>query len=58
MQFQGQYYVLNQVEGELWHFIHGSKPGEYTHYYDKIIFNTGKGFVAAYANDLDNCWSV
>lgn len=58
MDFQGQQYTLNQVEGELYQFISGSKPGEYTQYYDKFVFNTGKGFMAAYVDDLDNCWSI
>lgn len=58
MEFQGQQYTLNQAEEDLWQFIRESKPGEYTRYYDKFVFNTGRGFVAAYANDLNNYWNI
>ena len=58
MNFQGQNYRLNQVE-ELWQFIHESKPGEYTLWYDTIVFHTERnGFVAAYADNLDNYWNI
>ena len=58
MEFQGQQYTLNQTEG-LWQFIDESKPGEYTRYYDKFVFHTERnGFVAAYANDLNNYWYI
>ena len=48
-----------QTEGGLLQFIDKSKPGEYTRYYDKIIFHTERnGFIAAYANDLNNFWNI
>lgn len=57
MEFQGQQYTLNQTES-LFEFIDNSKPGEYTRYYDKFVFNTGRGFVFVYVNDLNNYWNV
>lgn len=58
MEFQGQQYTLNQAEVDLWQFISESKPREYTRYYDKFVFNTGRGFIAAYVDDLDNYWNI
>ena len=59
MEFQGQQYTLNQAKNDLWQFIHESRPGEYTRYYDKIVFHTERnGFIAAYANDLNNYWNI
>lgn len=57
MEFQERHYTLNQAN-DLWQFFDGSEPGEYTYYYDQCVFNTGKGFVAAYTNDLSNYWNV
>ena len=51
MEFQGQHYVLNQAEEDLWQFIHESKPGEYTRYYDKFVFNTGRCARQLWAHD-------
>ena len=57
MEFQGQQYALNQAES-LFEFIDSSKPGEYTAYYDKLVFHTENGFIAVYFDDLLNCWSI
>jgi hypothetical protein len=35
-----------------------SNVGEYTVYYDKIIFHTKEGFIAAYADNLENNWEI
>lgn len=59
VEFQGQLYTLNQVQENLFEFIDNSKPGEYTRYYDQIVFHTERnGFVAAYADNLDNYWTI
>lgn len=58
MEFQGQQYALNQAES-LFEFISNSKPGEYTAYYDKLVFHTERnGFIAAYKNNLLNYWNI
>lgn len=58
MEFQGQQYTLNQAES-LFKFINNSKPGEYTVYYDKLVFHTERnGFIAAYKNNLLNYWDI
>lgn len=58
VEFQGQQYVLNQAES-LSAFINNSKPREYTAYYDKLVFHTERnGFIAAYRDDLLNCWDI
>lgn len=59
VEFQGKLYTLNQVQEDLFEFIDNSKPGEYTRYYNQIVFHTERnGFVAAYADDLNNCWTI
>lgn len=58
VEFQGKLYTLNQVQEDLFEFIDNSKPGEYTRYYNQIVFHTENGFVAAYADDLNNCWAI
>lgn len=59
VEFQGKLYTLNQVQEDLFEFTDNSKPGEYTRYYDKIVFHTERnGFIAAYANDLNNYWAI
>lgn len=58
IEFQGKLYTLNQVQEDLFEFTDNSKPGEYTRYYGQIVFHTENGFVAAYADDLNNCWEI
>ena len=58
MEFQEQQYVLNQAE-DLFEFIDNSKSGEYTVYYDRLVFHTERnGFIAAYKDDLSNYWEI
>jgi hypothetical protein len=38
-------------------FCQHSEVGEYIRYFDKYAFHTPDGFWAAYADDLDNCWT-
>lgn len=35
-----------------------SKVGEYTHYFSNIVFHTASGFVACYADNLNNFWNI
>ena len=58
MKFQEQQYVLNQAEN-LFEFIDNSKPGEYTVFYDKLVFHTERnGFISAYKDNLSNYWEI
>jgi hypothetical protein len=55
--FMGEsYWMLNQCDGDLVTWLHDSLEGDFTYYYDKIIFNTEDGFVAAYRDDINNNW--
>ena len=57
MTFLGINYTLNQCE-DFFKWLTSSKVGEFTLVYDKVVFNTTDGFVAAYTNDLDNYWRI
>ena len=58
MEFQGQQFKLNQCTN-LHGWLKDSKPGEYTVYYDKLVFHTERnGFIAAYKNNLLNYWDI
>ena len=35
-----------------------SSVGQYTNYYDKLIFHTREGIEAAYKDDLSNYWKI
>jgi hypothetical protein len=53
MELNGKEYTLNQCEDILDWFT-TSKIGEYTRFYDKVVFHTEDGFYSAYADDLTN----
>lgn len=55
--FLGTEYKLNQCD-DLCSWFMDSRIGEYTNYYDKVIFHTIDGFYAAYRDDLGNNWMV
>lgn len=55
-EFNGETYLLNQCEGDLLDWINNSMCGDFTNYYDKVLFNTEDGFVAAYRDDIRNNW--
>lgn len=55
--FQGMYFKLNQ-SCELFNFIASAILGECMRLYDKYIFRTDKGFVAAYVDDLNNWFYI
>ena len=53
--FMGEeYWVLNQCEGDLFEWFNDAMCGDFTYYYDKIVFCTSDGFIAAYRNDITN----
>ena len=64
IEFNDKEYILNQCCGEnhegenLFEWCERSNVGEFTRYYDKIVFHTENGFVAAYSDNLENSWSI
>lgn len=54
--FNDDPYFLNQCEGDLIEWIDDSMCGDFTNYYDKVLFNTEDGFIAAYRDDISNNW--
>ena len=54
--FNDEIFCLKQCEGDLIDWMKDSFCGEFTYYYDKIIFDTEDGFVAAYRDDINNNW--
>lgn len=55
--FKGDTYHLNQCE-DLIEWTQESEIGEFSYYYDKIVFHTSDGFVAAYRDDINNNWKI
>ena len=55
-RFKGEEYTLNQCETDLFGWFEHSNDGEFTYYYDKIVFHTEDGFIAAYRDDISNNW--
>ena len=53
--FQGEEYHLNQCD-DLIEWVKTSKVGEFSFYYDKLVFHTSDGFIAAYRDDINNNW--
>lgn len=53
MELNGKTYTLNQCE-DIWKWFKESVVGEFTRYYNSVVFNTEDGFYAAYADDLSN----
>jgi hypothetical protein len=58
MTFQGKEYKLVQRDGNIFDFTDNAKVGEYTRCYDKFIFCTDKGMIAADVENLDNNWEI
>lgn len=51
-------YHLNQCE-DLLEWVRTSKAGEFTNYYDKVVFHHPEGrFIAAYRDDINNYWYI
>lgn len=53
-RFNGKTYKLHQCDGDLfeWHMV--TTTGEFTYYYDKVVFVTSDGVIAAYRDDITN----
>lgn len=59
LEFRGEPYTLNQAQENIYEWIDRSKPGEFTYYYDKVVFHTERdGYIAAYRDDLDNYFNI
>ena len=56
--FNGNPYSINQCEGDIFEWYKNSSVGQYTNYYDKLIFHTREGIEAAYKDDLSNYWKI
>ena len=53
MELNGRTYVLNQCE-DIWKWFKESIVGEFTRFYNRVVFHTEDGFYSAYADDLSN----
>ena len=53
MELNSKYYVLHQCD-DIWKWFEESAVGEYTNYYNNVVFHTDNGFYAAYADNLSN----
>ena len=52
--FKGDTYKINQCD-DIFNFITQSNEGDFTYYYDRVVFHTkGRKFFAAYRNDISN----
>lgn len=62
LDFQGNKYTINQCGKEnyetLFEWGERSRTGDYTVYFDKVVFKTEKGVIAAYSNNLENYWEI
>ena len=68
MEFQGNEYTHKQMRelsetdnnpiNPLTDWFKSSKLYEYTMYYTYIVFHTPIGFIACYADDKNNFWSI
>ena len=51
---KGKSYVCNQCDGDIFDWYENSSVGEYTRYYNRLVFHTEKGIYVAYENDIEN----
>lgn len=68
MEFRGANYMRSQMRelqekddnamNPFFDWVLHSKPYEYTMYRTYIVFHTPAGFIACYADDIDNYWSI
>lgn len=68
MEFQGNVYTHNQMRemsetdnnplAPLSDWFKTSKIYEYTRYYAYIVFHSPAGFIACYADNVNNYWSI
>lgn len=50
----GVSYKRNQCDGDIFEWFNNALIGDFTYYFDKLIFNTEDGFVAAYRDNINN----
>jgi hypothetical protein len=53
-KFKGETYLLTQCEGNIFEWAEQTLEGDFTYYYDMVVFNTDEGLVAAYRDDITN----
>ncbi len=53
-KFKGKTYLLTQCEGNIFEWAGQTIEGDFTYYYDMVVFHTDEGFVAAYRDDITN----
>lgn len=51
--FLGNTYMLEQCD-DLLEWFRTSLCGDFTYYYNHVVFNTEDGFISAYADDINN----
>ena len=56
--FNGERYILNQCTGDIFEWFRNAIIGDFTYYFDKLVFNTEDGFVAAYIENINNNWGI
>lgn len=57
---KGQEYKLNQLQSavDLLDWCNFAKIGEYTRFYNKLVYKNEDGIFACYAEDHDNFWRI
>ena len=53
-EINGNVYQLNQCTDDLHDWCQQASVGDYTHYYNQIVFKNEQGVYACYASDLTN----
>ena len=56
--FLGNEYTLKEIESDLVDWCVDSRNGQFTYYYDKVVFNTKNGIYAAYRDNISNWWKI
>lgn len=54
ININGRTYTLNQCTDDLHDWCHTASVGEYTHYYNQIVFKNQQGVYACYTSNLSN----
>lgn len=57
MNFQGERFCLNQCS-DIWEWFSKSKEGEFTYYYDRVVFHCSDGIYAGYREDINNYMKI
>lgn len=60
MNINGKEYTLNQLQGatDLFYWCDFAEVGEYTRYYNTLVYKNEDGVFACYANDHSNYWEI